>query len=101
MIEVQTEVLRVLELFSRSVAVVAVIGVTGVARVRCHPVLKSQVPMVVPVVVLVVVFLIPSEATLQFSRCPLVQLHTGSKVVTQSVEPIITVPVVVVLVLPV
>jgi hypothetical protein len=38
---------------------------------------------------------------LQFSRYPLVQRHTGTKVVTQLVEPIITVPVVAVLALPV
>jgi hypothetical protein len=38
---------------------------------------------------------------LQFSHCPLVQRHTGTRVVTQSVELIITVPVVAVLALPV
>jgi hypothetical protein len=59
MIEVQTEVLQVSALLLLSAEAVAVIGVTGVARVRCHPVLRFQVPMVVLAVVLVAVFLIP------------------------------------------
>jgi hypothetical protein len=58
MIEVQTEVLQASALLLLLAVAVAVIGVTGVARVRCHPVLKSQVPMAVLVAVLVVVFLI-------------------------------------------
>jgi hypothetical protein len=60
MIEVQMEALQASALLLQSVVAVAVTGVitTPPAKVRCLRAPKSQVPMVVLVVVLVVVFLI-------------------------------------------
>jgi phosphatidylserine synthase len=59
MIEGQTEVLQASALLLLLAAAVAAIGVTMVAKVPCRRVHKFQVPTVVLVVVLVVVFLIP------------------------------------------
>ena len=83
-IEEQTEVLQVLALLLLLAVAVVAIGVTVVAKVLCRRVHKFQVSTVVLVVVLVVVYPILLVEALQFSRYPLVQRHTGSRVATQS-----------------
>jgi hypothetical protein len=96
------EVLQVSALLWQSVEAVVVIGVTVVARIHQYLLTVSfREPMVVQVAVLVADFLTLSVETLQLNRCQSVQRHTETRVATQSVEPIITVPVVAVLALPV
>ena len=90
MIEVQTEVHLVLALLLLLVEAAAVIGVIPIVKVPCHRAPKSQVQLVVLVVVLVVVFPILLVAMLQLKLCLLVQSRMDIRVVTQSAAPIFT-----------
>jgi hypothetical protein len=91
MIAGQMEAHLASELLLLSAAVAAVIGVITVAKVLCHLVLKSQVPTVVLVVVLVADFPILLVAMLQLKLCLLAQFRMAIRVVTQSTVGISTV----------
>jgi hypothetical protein len=86
MIAGQMEAHLASELLLLSAAVAAVIGVITVAKVLCHLVLKSQVPTVVLVVVLVADFPILLVAMLQLKLCLLAQFHMAIRAEMRSAE---------------
>jgi hypothetical protein len=86
MIAGQMEAHLASELLLLSAVAAVEIGVTGVAKVLCHLVLKSQVPTVVQVAVLVADFPILWVAMLHLKLCLLAQFRMAIRVVTQSAE---------------
>jgi hypothetical protein len=90
MIAGQMEAHLASELLLLSAVAAVEIGVTVVAKVLCHLVLKSQVPTVVQVAVLVADFPILWVAMLHLKLCLPAQFRMAIRVVTQSTVGIST-----------